>query len=126
MISFAAIEFDVDAIEAEIVVAVVDGVDPIIAAKEAVTNAIRAIISQNPNYPGGTQALNDAIFEALAKLHITGLDDTDLFIAVNHALGNTTDPALEAYESSRQSTTPKNVGSRTYGPGGKPQPASPT
>jgi len=126
--AFAAVEFDVEAIEAEIVAAVETGADPVVAAKSAVANAVRRIVAANPDYPGGDQALREAIFEALANLKITGLDDTDLYVSANHALGNSVDPALEAYEGpgSQGRLKAKNRGGDSYGPGGKPKPGSPT
>ncbi len=96
--SQAAIEFDVEAIEAEITAAVALGADPVIAAKAAVASAVRRIISANPEYTGGVEALYADILEALATLEIPGLDDTDLLLAGNHAMGQNIDGALEAYE----------------------------
>ncbi len=127
-ISFAAIEFDVEAIEAEVATAVAAGDDPVIAAKNAVVNAVRAIVAANPNYPGGTDALNAAIIEALANYKITGLDDTDLLISANHALGISVDTALEAYEApgAEGRANARARGGNAYGPGGKPRPGSPT
>ena len=125
--SFAAIEFDVSAIEAEIVTAVAAGADPVLAAKEAVAKAVREIVAQNPDYPGGPEALSAAIMEALENITITGLDDTDLFVSANHALGKSVDPALEAYEGpgNHRGRPPRNRPGN-FGPGGKPQPGSPT
>jgi hypothetical protein len=125
--SYGAIEFDVKNIEAEIVKAVTGGADPVLAAKEAVARAVRTIVARNPNYPGGQQALTAAIMQALENITITGLDDTDLFVSANHALGNAVDPALEAYEGpgNRGRRPPRNRPS-PFGPGGKPQPGSPT
>ncbi|BCL61175.1 hypothetical protein DGMP_18680 [Desulfomarina profundi] len=125
--SFAAVEFDVSAIEAEIVTAVAGGADPVLAAKEAVAKAVRDIVTRNPNYPGGQQALSAAIMQALENITITGLDDTDLFVSANHALGKSVDPALEAYEGpgNRAGRPPRNRPG-TFGPGGKPRPGSPT
>jgi hypothetical protein len=113
--SQAAIEFDVAAIEAEIVTAVAQGADPVLAAKSAVAQAVRAIIAANPDYPGGQEALFADIFDALALLQITGLDDTDLFVAANHAMGISIDAALEAYEISGRSNAPE---ARALGPAG--------
>ena len=113
--SQAAIEFDVAAIEAEIVAAVAQGADPFLAAQSAVAEAVRAIIAANPDYPGGLEALNADIFDALALLQITGLDDTDLFVAANHAMGINIDEALEAYEIAGRSNAPA---ARVLGPAG--------
>jgi hypothetical protein len=124
--ALAKVEFNVDVIETEIVAAVAAGADPVLAAKQAVVNAVRAIIEANPDYPGGREALRIAIFEALADLKITGLDDTDLYVSANHALGNTIDPELEAYEPPSSGPNAKNKSGGSYGPGGKPKPGSPT
>ncbi len=128
VVSFAAIEFDTDAIEARIVAAVAGGADPALAAKEAVANAVRTIVAANPEYPGGKEALNAAIIEALGDITIEGLDDTDLFVAANHALGNKIDAALEAYEAPGAAgrENARGRGGNAYGPGGKPRPGSPT
>lgn len=120
-IAQSAVSFDVETIEKEIVQAVNDGQDPVLAAKAAVANAVRAIIAANPDYPGGEEALTEAIFEALDALTIPGLDDTDLLLAANHALGITVDPELEAYESPIPGalapvTTARNVNGPVYGP----------
>jgi hypothetical protein len=127
-VSFAAIQFNVPAIEAEVAAAVAAGQDPVLASKNAVANAVRAIVAANPEYPGGREALNAAILEALATLKITGLDDTDLFVSANHGLGLTVDPALEAYEApgAQGRENARNRGGNAYGPGGKPKPGSPT
>jgi hypothetical protein len=132
--SFAAITFDVQAIEAEIASAVAAGDEPYVAAKNAVADAVRAIVAANPDYPGGPEALNAAIIEALVNYNITGLDDTDLLVAANHALGIAVDPAIEAYEgpgaqgreNARNRGGNINRDGTPYGPGGKPQPGSPT
>ncbi len=126
--SLAAIEFDIDAIEAEITSAVAAGEEPVLAAKNAVANAVRAVAAANPDYPGGTDTLNAAIMEALANYKITGLDDTDLLLSGNHALGISIDPDLEAYEApgAKGRANARNRGGNAYGPGGKPKPGSPT
>jgi hypothetical protein len=129
--SFAAIEFNVEAIEAEIAAAVAAGEEPVLAAKTAVANAVKAILAENPDYPGGIEALQLDILDALAGLNITGLDLADVLLAGNHALGITIDPAIEAYEAA---TTPgaqgraraRTQGGNAYGPGGKPANGSPT
>jgi hypothetical protein len=115
--SQAAIEFDVEAIEAEIAEAVALGADPVIAAKAAVANAVRTIISANPEYTGGEEALNADILEALAALEVTGLDTTDLLLAGSHGLGLELDGALEAYEAFA-AANPRNLGPRIIGPAG--------
>jgi len=127
-VSFSAIAFDVDAIDTEITAAIASGDDPVLAAKSAVANAVRAIVAANPNYPGGQQALNAAILEALTYLKITGLDDTDLFISANHALGNTVDSALEAFEKpdTRGGPSGGTIGGDEFGPSGPSAPGSPT
>lgn len=124
--SLAAIEFDVAAIKAEITAAVAVGEQPVIASKNAVVNAVRVIVAANPDYPGGVAALNAAILETLANIKITGLDDVDLFVAANHALGITVNPELAAYEapSAGGLENARNRGGNAYGPGGKPKPAS--
>lgn len=124
----AAIEFDVPAIEAQIATAVANGADPVVAAKAAVADAVRVIVAANPNYPGGQEALFADILAAIATLKITGLDDTDLLISANHALGIATDPALEAYEApgAQGRANARNRGGNAYGPGGKPANGSPT
>lgn len=127
-VSFSAVVFDVDAIEAEITAAIAAGEDPVLAAKGAVANAVRTIVAANPNYPGGRQALNAAVLDALAYLKITGLDDTDLLISANHALGNTVDSALEAYENPETRGGPSGgtIGGDDFGPSGPSGPGSPT
>jgi hypothetical protein len=127
-VSFSAVVFDVDAIDAEITAAIVTGEDPVLVAKGAVANAVRAIVAANPNYPGGQQALNAAILDALTYLKITGLDDTDLFISANHALGNTVDSALEAFEKPETRSGPSGgtIGGDDFGPSGPSVPGSPT
>ncbi len=125
VVSFAAIEFDTDAIETKIVAAVAGGADPALAAKEAVANAVRAIVAANPDYPGGKEALNAVIIEALGNIKIKGLDDIDLFVAANHALGNKLDAALEAYETPGAEGR-GGEGGPGLGPAGKPLPGSPT
>ena len=124
--SLAAIQFDVAAIEAEVTAAVAVGEEPVIASKSAVVNAVAAIVAANPEYPGGVAALNAAILETLAKIKITGLDDIDLFVAANHALGIKVNPELAAYEApgagGRENA--RNRGGNAYGPGGKPKPGS--
>lgn len=134
--SFAAIEFNIEAINAEITAAVAAGEEPALAAKNVVANAVRAVVAANPEFPGGPDALNLAILDALAGLNITGLDTADILVAGNHALGLEIDSALEAYEAAGGpgQTAPgaagranaRNRGGNAYGPGGKPQPGSPT
>jgi len=128
-VSFGAVVFDVEAIDAEITAAIAAGEDPVLAAKGAVANAVRGIVAENPSYPGGQQALNAAIFDALASLKITGLDDTDLFVAANHALENSIDSALEAYEKPESqgiNRGPIGGDDPAFNPSGSPSPASPT
>ena len=126
--SLAAVQFNVATIEAEAAAAVAAGQDPVLASKNAVANAVRALVAANPEYPGGREALNAAILEALATLKITGLDDTDLFVSANHGLGLTIDPSLEAYEApgAQGRGNAQNRGGNAYGPGGKPKSGSPT
>ncbi len=96
--SFADIQFDTEAIDAEIVAAVAEGAEPGIAAQSAVANAVRDIVEENPDYPGGPQALNRAILDTLATLKVTGMDTVDILVAGNYALGLQQDTAIEAYE----------------------------
>lgn len=126
--SFAAVQFNVATIEAEAATAVAAGQDPVLASKNAVANAVRALVEANPDYPGGREALNAAILEALASLKIAGLDDTDLFVSANHGLGLTVDPSLEAYQAApgaQGRANARNRGGNAYGPGGKPASGSP-
>jgi hypothetical protein len=132
--SFAAVEFNVAAIEAQITAAIAAGEEPEVAAKGAVVNAVKDVKEANADYPGGPEALNLAILDALAGLNITGLDTADTLLTGNHALGLQVDTALEAYEAEggqgspgeRGRTNAGNHGGNAYGPGGKPQPGSPT
>lgn len=126
--SFAAVQFNVATIEAEAATAVAAGQDPVLASKNAVANAVRALVAANPDYPGGREALNADILEALKTLKITGLDDTDLYVSANHGLGLTADPALEAYQpapGAQGRANAQNRGGNAYGPGGKPRSGSP-
>ena len=137
--SLAEVTFDQTAIEAEIAAAIAAGVEPELAAKQAIANAVLAIKEANPDYVGGEDALNTDIFNALASLNIAGLDDTTAILAANHALGNSVDPALEASGQGkgqgqgqqnqgglRGRENAQNQGGNAYGPSGKPKPGSPT
>lgn len=133
--ALAEVKLDGPAIEAKIAAAVANGEDPELSAKNAVADAVRAVVASNPDYPGGEEALQAAIFDAIAGLQITGLDDTDLLISTNHALGISVNPELRAYEAPgtqnagpavRERVKAKNKGGNTYGLGGKPKPGSPT
>ncbi len=133
--SFAAVELNVEAIEAEVAAAVAAGDDPVLAAKTAVVNAVKTILAENQEYPGGLEALQLDILDALAGLNITGLDLADILLAGNHALGITIDPAIEAYEAATPAATAPGAqgrararaqGGNAYGPGGKPANGSPT
>lgn len=136
MNSVAAVVLDAAAIEADIAAAVAAGDEPAIAAKNAVASAVQAVMAANPDYPGGMEALQTDILDALAGLNITGMDTADILVAGNHAMGITIDPALEAYEAARgnQPVNPgfqgreraRARGGNAYGPGGKPANGSPT
>ncbi|MFC1830816.1 hypothetical protein ACFL0S_02195 [Thermodesulfobacteriota bacterium] len=130
-LSFAEIEIDVKAIEAEITAGIAAGDNPELAAKNAIASAVWGLLEAHPNFTGGVQALNTAILEAMSRVQITGLDDTDLLLAVNHALGNNIDPSLEGYRKSNNNNpgyqgrnNARLHGGHAYGPGGKPGPAS--
>lgn len=126
----AAIEFDSAAIEAEIAAAVADGADPEVAAKTAVANAVEEVVAANPDYPGGEEALNQAILDALGGLNITGLDVADMIAAANHGLGIEADSAIEAYEAAAAPATrgarPRPTPVGEFGPNGIPPFGSPT
>ncbi len=125
--SFAAVEFDVVAIEDRISDLVASyGVDPVVAAKAAISEAVRAALAANPGYPGGAEALQQDIMDALAAMELEGLDITDILLAGNHGLGNEIDPEIEAYEAA--GTNARNHaltrGLLAYGPGEPVRPAS--
>jgi len=133
--SLAAIEFDSAAIEAEVAAAVAAGEDPTLAAKNAIAEAVKVIVAANENYPGGTEALNAAILDAIGGLSISGIDAVDALVAANYALGLSTDPALEAYQApgagpgnhgQQGRDRARNQNGHAYGPGGKPANGSPT
>lgn len=131
--SLAAIVFDgeaIGAIEAEIAALVAAGETPELAAKIALANAVEAILAENPDYPGGLEALQADIFEAISKLQLPGMSFVDMQIVASHALGISTDAAIEAYEQSGRGAqgreNARNRGGNAYGPGGKPDAGSPT
>lgn len=121
-------------IAAEIAAAVANGADPKVAAKSAVANVVKTIMAIDADYSGGQEALALDILDALAGETIAGLDVADILVAGNHALGNTVDTEIEAYESpntgTQQATQARqriqNTSGNTYGPGGKPSNGSPT
>ncbi len=118
--SFAVVEFDVVGIEEQVADLVASyGVDPVVATKTAIAQAVRATLAANPGYPGGSEVLQQDIMDALAALEIEGLDIADILLAGNHGLGNEIDPEIEAYESAGTNARNNALtrGLIAYGPG---------
>lgn len=81
MNSMAAVEIDAAAIEAEIAAAVAAGAEPDAAAVKVLEEVMQAILTANPDYPGGMAALNKDIITALVSLNIPGVKIENIIVA---------------------------------------------
>lgn len=100
--SWCAVSFDEGTINAQLQEAAANGATTEELEEMAsllILAAIDAQVLANEGEYADTDALNQAVLDALGSLNIDGLDTADLVSAGNHGLGLQIDTQLEAYET---------------------------